>query len=187
MKAPRSVLLTTAVGATVLFAGCANGTGDDESGSSGTTVASVVEDAAEPSTTGDREPIAITPGSERSAMPAPADNFTGQVTVSPLFSPNNVRTSGGADVTFEPGARTAWHTHPAGQTLIVTDGTGWVQEWGGERREMVAGDVVWIPEGVKHWHGATPTDQMTHTALQEGVDGSSVTWLEQVTDQQYQP
>jgi quercetin dioxygenase-like cupin family protein len=88
-------------------------------------------------------------------------------------------------VTFAPGARTAWHTHPAGQILIVTYGTGWIQQWGAERREIKPGDVVWIPPGVKHWHGGTATNGMSHMAIQEMVDGRNVDWLEKVSDEQY--
>lgn len=93
---------------------------------------------------------------------------------------------GGATVTFEPGARTAWHTHPLGQTLIVTAGAGRVQEWGKPAQEIRPGDIVWIPPGVKHWHGANATVAMSHIAIAEAVDGSPVTWLEQVSDAQYQ-
>ena len=92
----------------------------------------------------------------------------------------------GASVTFEPGARTAWHTHPLGQTLIVTAGCGRVQRWGGPIEEIRPGDVVWIPPGEKHWHGATPTTAMTHIAIQEQLDGKAVDWMEQVSDEQYQ-
>jgi quercetin dioxygenase-like cupin family protein len=91
----------------------------------------------------------------------------------------------GTHVTFEPGARTAWHTHPLGQTLIVTSGRGWVQTWGGPVEEVTPGDVVWFPPGEKHWHGATPTTAMTHIAIQEGLDGKTVDWLEQVSEAQY--
>lgn len=91
----------------------------------------------------------------------------------------------GAIVTFEPGARNAWHTHPLGQTLIVTHGRGWLQEWGSEIREINQGDIVWIPQGVKHWHGASPENSMTHIAIAEALDGSAVEWLEKVTDEQY--
>ena len=104
----------------------------------------------------------------------------------PLFSPHDlVTTTGGGQVTFSPCARSAWHTHPAGQTLIVTSGTGWVQQWGGERQQMNTGDVVWTPPGVKHWHGATDVDTVTHIAIQDTVDGRNVDWMEQVSDQQY--
>ena len=115
----------------------------------------------------------------------PADWFTGTVRVDPLFqAPDPARVSG-ASVTFEPGARSAWHTHPAGQTLIVTAGSGWEQQWGGKVQEMKSGDVVRIPPGVKHWHGATDKTAVTHIAIQEAVDGKAVKWLEHVTDEQY--
>jgi quercetin dioxygenase-like cupin family protein len=115
----------------------------------------------------------------------PADYFTGAVRLDPLFmAPAPARVTG-ASVTFEPGARTAWHTHPLGQTLIVTAGCGWVQREGGSTEEIRPGDVVWFPPGEKHWHGATPTTAMTHIAIQEAVDGKAVEWLEKVTDAQY--
>ena len=111
--------------------------------------------------------------------------FTGSVQVQQLFPGHDpARTSGGR-VTFEPGARSAWHTHPLGQILIVTDGTGWIQQWGGPIEEIRKGDVIWIPPGVKHWHGATPTTAMTHIAIQEQLNGKAVKWLEKVTDEQY--
>jgi quercetin dioxygenase-like cupin family protein len=116
----------------------------------------------------------------------PAENFTGAVRVDPLFqAPEPARTTGG-HVTFEPGARSAWHTHPLGQTLIVTSGLGWVQSAGGPIEEIRAGDVVWFPPGLKHWHGATPTTGMTHIAIQEALNGKTVDWLEKVSDEQYQ-
>ena len=105
--------------------------------------------------------------------------------VDPLFEaaePGRVR---GAQVTFEPGARTAWHTHPLGQTLIVTSGVGRVRTWNGPIEEIRPGDVVWIPAGEKHWHGASPTVAMTHIAIQEALNGTAVEWLEKVSDQQY--
>jgi quercetin dioxygenase-like cupin family protein len=115
-----------------------------------------------------------------------SDWFTGSVRVDPLFqAPHPGRVSGGL-VTFEPGARTAWHTHPLGQTLIVTAGLGWVQREGGPIEEINAGDVVWFPPGLKHWHGASPSTAMTHIAIQESVDGKNVDWMEKVTDDQYQ-
>jgi quercetin dioxygenase-like cupin family protein len=119
------------------------------------------------------------------STPGPAERFTGAVTVTQLFGPTERTRSSGGRVTFQPGARSAWHTHPAGQTLIITVGTGWVEEWGGPRQQVQAGDVVWTPPGVKHWHGAAATESMTHLAIQEQVDGSGVTWLEQVSDDQY--
>ena len=115
----------------------------------------------------------------------PADWFTGMVRVDPLFAaPDPARVSG-ALVTFEPGARTAWHTHPLGQTLIVTAGSGWVQRHGGPVEEIHPGDVVWFPPGEKHWHGATATTAMSHIAIQEKLNGSVVDWLEQVSDADY--
>ncbi len=115
-----------------------------------------------------------------------ADYFTGSVRIDPLFqAPDPARVSG-ASVTFEPGARTAWHTHPLGQTLIVTSGRGWAQREGGPIEEILPGDVVWFPPGEKHWHGTTPTTAMTHIAIQEQLDGKVVDWMEQVSDEQYQ-
>src|SRR5438270_13791314 len=115
----------------------------------------------------------------------PADYFTGVVRVDPLFqAPNPARVSG-ASVTFEPGARTAWHTHPLGQTLIVIAGSGWVQREGGSIEEIHPGDVIWFPPGEKHWHGASPTTAMTHIAIQEQLNGKAVDWLEKVSDEQY--
>jgi quercetin dioxygenase-like cupin family protein len=111
--------------------------------------------------------------------------FTGTVRIESQFQRDDPARATGAVVTFEPGARTAWHTHPLGQTLIVTAGSGWVQQWGGAIQEMKRGDVVWIPPGVKHWHGATATEQMTHTAIQERLAGKNVEWLEKVSDAQY--
>ena len=115
----------------------------------------------------------------------PADWFTGTVRIDPLFQAPDPALVQGASVTFEPGARTAWHTHPLGQTLYVIAGVGRVQSKGGPIREIKAGDVVWIPPGEKHWHGAAPTTGMTHVAMQEGLDGSHVTWMEHVTDAEY--
>lgn len=114
-----------------------------------------------------------------------ANNFTGSVHVKSRFQGTSPARAGGAIVTFEPGARTAWHTHPLGQTLIITEGAGWVQNWGGPVREIKTGDVVWIPPGVKHWHGATAISGMTHIAIAEVLDGKSVDWMEQVTDDEY--
>src|ERR1700740_384140 len=111
--------------------------------------------------------ISITPASRQNVMAGSHDRFTGAVHVQALFAPQGQSRTSGGQVTFEPGARSAWHTHPLGQILIITDGTGWVQEWGGPVREMHKGDVVWIPAGVKHWHGATPTTSVTHIAIQE--------------------
>jgi quercetin dioxygenase-like cupin family protein len=116
----------------------------------------------------------------------PEDWFTGTVRVDPLFQPPAPARAAGAAVTFEPGARTAWHTHPLGQTLIVTFGLGRVQREGGPVEEIRPGDVVWFAPGEKHWHGAAPTVAMTHIAIQEALDGKQVEWLEKVSDAQYE-
>ena len=116
---------------------------------------------------------------------ASAEYFTGSVQVQELFPAYDPSRTSGGKVTFEPGARSAWHTHPLGQILIVTDGTGWVQQWGGPIEEIRKGDVVRIPAGVKHWHGATPSTAMTHIAIQEQLNGKAVEWMEKVTDEQY--
>jgi quercetin dioxygenase-like cupin family protein len=115
----------------------------------------------------------------------PAEYFTGMVRVDPLVEAPDPARVRGASVTFEPGARTAWHTHPLGQNLIVTAGCGWVQLEGGPVEEIRPGDVVWIAPGEKHWHGATPTTAMTHIAIQEALNGSPVDWMEHVSDAQY--
>ncbi len=115
----------------------------------------------------------------------PAEYFTGYVRIDPLFDAPEPARARGAHVTFEPGARTAWHTHPLGQTLIVTSGLGWVQREGGLVEEIRPGDVVWFEPGEKHWHGATPTTAMSHIAIQEALNGSPVTWLEKVSEVQY--
>lgn len=123
-------------------------------------------------------------GSQPSSA-GPAEYFTGAVRVDPLFSAPEPARVACAFVTFEPGARTAWHTHPLGQTLFVTSGLGRAQREGGPVEEIRPGDVVWFPPGEKHWHGAGPTTAMSHVAIQEKLDGSPVTWLEPVTDEQY--
>jgi quercetin dioxygenase-like cupin family protein len=116
----------------------------------------------------------------------PAEYFTGTVRIDPLFEAPDPARARGASVTFEPCARTAWHTHPLGQTLIVTAGCGRVQRWGGPIEEIRPGDVVWVAPGEKHWHGATPTTAMTHIAIQEHLNGKVVDWMEKVSDKQYQ-
>lgn len=117
----------------------------------------------------------------------PADYFTGTVRLDPLFQREEPARVAGAHVTFEPGARTAWHTHPLGQTLIVTSGAGLAQREGGPIEQIRPGDVVWFPPGEKHWHGASPNTAMTHIAIQESLNGKTVDWMEKVTDAQYQP
>ena len=123
-------------------------------------------------------------GSQASGK-APSEWFTGTVRVDPLFQTPDPALVRGASVTFEPGARTAWHTHPLGQTLIVTAGCGWAQHWGGLVEEIRPGDVVWFPPNEKHWHGAMRTTAMTHIAIQEKKDGKVVDWMEKVSDEQY--
>jgi quercetin dioxygenase-like cupin family protein len=131
-------------------------------------------------------------GSQPSSK-GPADWFTGAVRIDPLFEAPELSTASlrpadlrGASVTFEPGARTAWHTHPLGQTLIVTAGLGWARRWGGPIEEIRPGDVVWFAPNEKHWHGATPTTAMTHVAIQEALDGKAVDWMVKVSDEEYQ-
>jgi len=124
-------------------------------------------------------------GSRPSVKPSP-DYFTGSVRQDPIMDAPEPARMRSVSVTFEPGARTAWHTHPLGQTLIVTSGSGLVQVWGEPIREISAGDVVWFPPGEKHWHGAAVKTAMTHIAIQEALDGKAVDWMEPVTDSQYQ-
>jgi quercetin dioxygenase-like cupin family protein len=121
----------------------------------------------------------------RPSQKGPAEWFTGEVRVEPLSNPPEPSRVSCASVTFQPGARTAWHTHPLGQTLIVTAGTGWTRCEGGERVEIRAGDVIWCPPDHKHWHGATDTHTMTHIAIQESLNASPVTWMEHVTEEEY--
>jgi len=124
-------------------------------------------------------------GGSRPSLNGPAENFTGSVVVDPLYQNNEHTSNTGGLVTFEPGARSNWHTHPAGQVLIVTSGTGWVQDEGGEKRLMRPGDVIWAPPGVKHWHGATATNGVSHIAITNMRDGRNVEWLERVADEVY--
>ena len=119
------------------------------------------------------------------SVKGPEDWFTGSVRIDPLFQKKEATKAAGALVTFEPGARTAWHTHPAGQTLIVTSGLGWVQQEGGPIEEVCPGDIVWFEPNEKHWHGASPNKAMSHIAIQEELDGEVVTWMEKVSDEQY--
>ena len=121
----------------------------------------------------------------RPSAPGPTEYFTGTVRIDPLFTAEEPGRSAGALVTFEPGARTAWHTHPAGQALIVTSGMGRVQREGGPVEHIRPGDVVWFAAGEKHWHGASPDTAMSHIAVHESLDGSPVTWMEQVSDADY--
>ena len=129
--------------------------------------------------------ITITRNGSQPSRQAPAQYFTGSVRIDPLFETKDPSHTPGSYVTFEPGARSAWHTHALGQTLIVTAGTGWVQQEGGERQEIKPGDVIWTPPGVKHWHGATATTGMTHIAIQGAVGGKNVDWMEKVSEEDY--
>jgi quercetin dioxygenase-like cupin family protein len=124
-------------------------------------------------------------GRSQASMAGPSDWFTGTVRIDPLFQAKEPARAAGNTVTFEPGARTAWHTHPLGQVLVVTAGCGRVQLWGGPVEEIRPGDVVSIAPGEKHWHGAAPTTSMTHTAIQETLNGKAVDWMEKVSDDQY--
>ena len=121
----------------------------------------------------------------QSSIKGPDDWFTGDVRIDPLFPSNGTAHYSGAYVTFEPGARSAWHTHPAGQHIIVTSGVGRTAVWGGPVREIKPGDVIWCPPGVKHWHGAAPATAMTHIVITGSLDGKNVEWKEKVTDEQY--
>ena len=132
-----------------------------------------------------RNEVRIARSGSQPAAKGPAEYFTGDVRVDGRFQTEAPARVGGGTVIFGPGARTAWHTHPLGQTLIVTAGAGLVQHWGGLIQEIGPGDVVWIPPDVKHWHGATATTGMTHIAISESLDGKSVEWMEKVSDEQY--
>lgn len=129
--------------------------------------------------------ITITPAGSQPSIAGSASNFTGVARVDQRFQAAAPARVGGGIVTFEPGARTAWHTHPLGQMLIVTAGVGLVQHWGGVAQKIRPGDVVWIPPGIKHWHGAMPDNGMAHIAIAEALDGKSVEWMELVSDAQY--
>jgi quercetin dioxygenase-like cupin family protein len=133
----------------------------------------------------DAPDMAIARAGSQPSSQGPARYFTGSARVDPLFAVHPPSTTSGAYVTFEPGARSAWHSHPAGQVLIVTAGAGRVQRWGGPAQEIRPGDVVWTPPGVKHWHGAAPSTPVTHIAIQDSVGGKNVEWMEKVSDEQY--
>jgi quercetin dioxygenase-like cupin family protein len=129
--------------------------------------------------------VTITRSESQPPIKGPAERFTGTVWIESRFQGTEPARVGGGLVTFEPGARSDWHTHPLGQTLIVTSGTGWVQQQGRSVQEIKQGDIVWIPPGVKHWHGATPTTGMAHIAIAEALGGRAVDWMEKVSDAQY--
>ena len=145
----------------------------------------ILRSDAQSQTSAEQATIRITRVGTQPPRPAPADNFTGSARVDSSFQASAPARISGARVMFEPGARTAWHTHPLGQTLIVTAGTGRVQRWGDAVDEIRQGDVVWIPPGQKHWHGAAPNSSMTHIAITEQLDGKTVEWMEKVSDAQH--
>jgi quercetin dioxygenase-like cupin family protein len=169
-------LATTVISLALLASASAHANQAGAASGSGAAPAASVQDA---------QTITITRSGSQPFRKGPAEYFTGSVRIDPLFQANDPSRTSGASVTFEPGARSAWHTHPLGQILIVTAGTGWVQQLGGQIQEIRQGDVVWIPPGQKHWHGATATTGMTHIAIQEYLDGKVVEWMEQVSDDQY--
>jgi quercetin dioxygenase-like cupin family protein len=148
-------------------------------------LAAAVAAAGQPASAPGGPTMEVTRKAEQTSAEGPAEYFTGKVTISGQFQRPAPSRVGGAVVRFEPGARTAWHSHPLGQTLIVTEGVGWTQIEGGPVQEFQAGDVLWCPPEHKHWHGATPHAVMTHLAIQESLNGSPVTWMEKVTDAQY--
>ncbi len=145
----------------------------------------ILPSIAQSQTSAEQEAIRITRSGAQPPRPAPADHFTGSARVDSPFQATAPARVSGALVVFDPGARTAWHMHPLGQTLIVTAGTGRVQRWGDPVEEIRQGDVVWIPPGQKHWHGAAPDSSMTHIAISEQLDGKTVDWMEKVSDEQY--
>ena len=144
-----------------------------------------VADAPRTATDQGSQMIKVTRSGSQQSSEGPAEHFTGSARIDPLFSANTPSRTSGGRITFELGARTGWHSHPQGQTLIVTAGRGWVQQWGGQVEEIRQGDVVSIPPNVKHWHGATASTSMTHIAIQESLNGKTVEWMEKVSDEQY--
>ena len=141
--------------------------------------------AAEPQPTASPAAQQISRAGTQASIPGPDDYFTGRTRIDPVWAADNNVNASGALVTFEPGARSAWHTHPAGQRLVVTSGVGLTQEWGKPVQEIRPGDVIHCPPGVKHWHGAAPGTAMTHLAVTPSVDGKNVNWMEKVSDEQY--
>lgn len=151
----------------------------------GKTVAAVVVIAASNGAVEEQTDMEIDRKREQPVTEGPADYFTGKVTIRGMFAREAPSRVTGAIVTFEAGARTHWHSHPLGQTLIVIDGTGWTQVEGGSKIAFEAGDIMWCPKDRRHWHGATPRGPMTHVAIQEALDGRNVTWMQPVTDEDY--
>ena len=154
-------------------------------GSLAAAISIIASAEAQTSGAGRKKTMDIIKKGSQPSQRGPAEYFTGTVNVDSRFQRATPARAGGGIVTFEPGARTAWHTHPLGQTVIVTAGRGWAQLEGGAKEEIEIGDVVWFPPGVRHWHGATDKTGMTHIAISESLDGKSVEWMEKVTDAQY--
>jgi quercetin dioxygenase-like cupin family protein len=149
------------------------------------TIVAIVAIAAESTQRPGTDQVSVLRSGSQPPTNGPAEFFTGSVRIESQFARDEPARVTGATVTFEPGARTAWHKHPLGQTLIVTAGNGRVRQWGGPIQDIKQGNVVWIPPNVKHWHGATPTQRMTHVAIQERLEDKSVAWMEQVNEEQY--
>ncbi|MEV0599889.1 cupin domain-containing protein [Streptomyces sp. NPDC050315] len=182
MKAIRrtgAAVLAGVAGSAILLTGCSTDTGP-AAGADTTRAAS-----AEPASATSEPGIVVSRDEDRDSVAGAPDNFTGKVSIQPLYT-GDENSEGASDVRFTAGARTVWHTHPDGQRLLITEGTGWVQEWGKKRITVHEGDVVWFAPGVKHWHGATSDSAMAHTAITYAVDGVNVEWLEHVTDDQYE-
>jgi quercetin dioxygenase-like cupin family protein len=175
-RATTKRLATTVISLALLAAASAQANQAGATSGSGAAPAASVQDAPT---------ITIARSGSQPSSKGSAEYFTGSVRIDPLFQAKDPSRTSGAYVTFEPGARAAWHTHPLGQTLIVTAATGWVQQEGGEKQETKPGDVIWTPPVVKHCHGATATNGMTHIAIQEQLDGKNVDWMEKVSDEQY--
>jgi quercetin dioxygenase-like cupin family protein len=154
-------------------------------GTGGLLVITAAGQSTDAATKGIMEDMQITRAGSQPSSKGSAEYFTGAIRIDPLFPAREPGRVSGGSVTFEPGARTAWHTHPLGQTLIVTAGVGWVQREGGPIEEVRPGDVIWFPPGLRHWHGATPTTALTHIAIQEALNGKAVEWMEHVSDEQY--
>ncbi len=172
-----AALLAVAASSTILLTGCATDSGR-------AAAAPAPAASAEPAKTSPEPGIVVSRDKDRKSIDGAPDNFTGEVAIQPLYT-GDENSEGSSDVRFPAGARTVWHTHPDGQRLIITEGTGWVQEWGKKRITVHEGDVVWFAPGVKHWHGATSDSAMAHTAITYAVDGVNVDWLEHVTEDQY--
>ena len=153
--------------------------------SSKAAVTAVCAAIATTASSADTSKLEVLHAGSQPAQEGASANFTGNVQIESRFARAAPSRVGGESVTFQPGARTAWHTHPLGQTLVVTSGIGWVQRAGGAKQEIRAGDIVWIPPGVKHWHGASADSALTHVAIVEALEGSQVQWLEQVSEEEY--